>query len=450
MDFMPLIPFLGVSIPESIVLYYMALTLLGQRESPLFLAALSVPTSLFSYTVRSLPLPFGIHTFLQVILMVIFLNLIFRIPWFVAVIIMILTSVILGLTEGISVPILAQLFHLNLGDIISDPLLRIVFTLPHLALLAGLTFISARYGWRLPVLAKMMKAGSDFKSRIFTGRNYLLTVLCLVQALMLVLLNISFYIYMADVYPSFTLNTLVLTSSIVIIASALATIFVAGYLLKLTEREARLEIELRHVKEMQNLNLKVQVERHDFYNHLTAVYGYLKANQYKQAEGYIETLYDNVRQINNLIRVNPPELGALLSVKKEEAKAQGIDFHWQVNVESAILPLSPEDLTQLIGNLLDNALEAATSSHSPKVDLIITSNKLGLQLKVANSGTPIPEEIHHSLFAAGYTTKDMSRHSGLGLFIIKQIVDRHGGRLDLGEPENCPGVQFVIYIPWNS
>lgn len=276
-----------------------------------------------------------------------------------------------------------------------------------------------------------MKISSGLKGYIFTGRNYLLIILCLVQALMLVLLNISLYIYMAGVYPSFTLNTLVVTSSVVIIASALATILVAGYLLKLTNREARLEIELRHVREMQNLNLKMQVERHDFYNHLTAIYGYLKANQYKRAEGYIETLYENVRQLNDLMGVNPPELGALLSVKKEEAKAQGIDFHWQVNIENNILPISPEDLTQLTGNLLDNALDAAASSHSPKVELAITSNKLGLQLKVSNTGTPIPEDIWHNMFAAGFTTKNVSQHSGLGLFIIKQIVDHHGGRLDL-------------------
>lgn len=201
---------------------------------------------------------------------------------------------------------------------------------------------------------------------------------------------------------------------------------------------------------MQNLNLKMQVERHDFYNHLTAVYGYLKVNQYKQAEGYIETLYENVRQLNDLMGVNPPELGALLSVKKEEAKTQGIEFHWQVKIESRILPLLPEDLTQLTGNLLDNALDAAATSHFPKVDLVITSNKLGLQLKVSNTGAPIPEGIRQTMFVAGYTTKDVSQHSGLGLFIIKQIVDRHGGRLDLIKPENYPGVQFVIYIPWNS
>jgi len=449
MDFMPLIPFLCISVLESIVLYYMALTLVGIRKYSLFLVVLSVPTSLSSYAVRSLPLPFGIHTLLQVMLMVIFLNLFFRLPWLIAVIVMLLVSVILGLTEGISIPLLARLFTLNLEQVISDPILRIVFTLPHLALLAGLTFVAARRGWRLPLLERMMKIGPGPKGRIFTGRHYLL-ILCLVQALMLVLLNISLYIYVAGVYPSFTLNTLEVTSSVVITASALATILVAGYLLKLTKRETRLETELYHVREMQNLNLKMQIERHDFYNHLTAVYGYLKANQYKQAEGYIETLYENVRQINDLMGLNPPELGALLSVKKEEAKTKGIDFHWQVNMESSILPLLPEDLTQLTGNLLDNALDAAASSHTPKVNLVITSNKLGLHLKVSNTGDPIRDDIQHNMFAAGFTTKNLSQHSGLGLFIIKQIVERHGGRLDLIEPENYSGVQFLIFIPRNS
>jgi len=157
------------------------------------------------------------------------------------------------------------------------------------------------------------------------------------------------------------------------------------------EREARLETELRHVKEMQNLNLKMRVERHDFYNHLTAIYGYLKANQYKQAESYIKTLYESVRQIEDLLGVNPPELGALLSVKQEEASARGIEFSWQVNIENGALPLSPEDLTQLTGNLLDNALDAAASGSSPRVDLVIAGNKLGLQLKVSNTGAPISQ-----------------------------------------------------------
>ena len=448
MDFMLLIPFLGVSVPESLVLYYMALTLAGKKKPLIYLIALSLLTSLSSYAIRSLPLPFGIHTILQVILMVVFLRLFFRVPWNLAIIIQVLASIILGLTESVSVPLLAQIFSYTLKDIISDPWLRIVFTLPHLVLLTGVTHAAARRGWRIPLLDEMIMAKWSSNKR-FISQRYLF-ILCLIQVLMLVLLNISFYIYAASAYPSFNLAALVKTCSVVIIVSALATLLLAGYSLKLAKREASLEAKLLHIKEMHNLNLKMQVQRHDFYNHLTALYGYLNARQYNQAGKYIGALYDSVHQIANLISMNPPELGALISIKRAQAKSRGIDFNWQVNIQNDVLPLSPEDLTQITGNLLDNALDAAALSPSPTVDLVITGNQVGLQLKVSNTGTFIPENIRERIFNAGYTTKDVRNHSGLGLFIIKQIVERYKGQLDLTEPENYPGVQFVIYIPWNN
>lgn len=449
---MPLIPFLGVSIPESLILYYMVLTLIGKKESPLLVITLSLLTSLFSYIVRSIPMAFGIHSILQVILMVIFLHIFFQLPWLAAVTIMVLVSAILGLAEGIFVPFLAWIFSSNIERIISNPLMRIIFTLPHLLFLAALTHIVSKREWRSPLITRLMEVNS--RAVKGTKRQLIsqtcLIVLCLVQALMLTLLKSSFCIYTSGVYYNFTLDTLIEISSAFLMVSALTTIFVAGYLLQVTEREVRLETELRHVRERHKLNLRLQVERHDFYNHLTAIYGYIKAGHYAQTESYIENLYKTVRHIESLLKIDPPELAAVLSVKLEEAKVGGVEFHWQVNMESNILPLSPEDLTHLVGNLLDNALEAAKANCSPRVDLNLTCNKPGLQLKASNNGDPIHQDIKHNIFVAGYTTKDTNKHSGLGLFIIKKIVDRHGGRLELTEPENYPGVEFKIYIPWSS
>ena len=451
MDLMPLIPFLGVSVPESLVLYYMVLALIGKKESPLFVMTLSLLTSLFSFMVRSMTMAFGIHSILQVILMVIFLNISFRLPWRAAVTIMVLVSAILGLAEGVSVPFLAWIFSFDLKQIISNPLLRILFTLPHLLLLAALTHIVSKRQWRLPLIIRLTEANNGVNG---TERQLLsqtgLFVLCLVQALMLALLKISFYIYNSGVYYSFTLDTLIEISSAVLMVSALATIFVAGYLLQVTERETRLATELRHVRERHNLSLRLQVERHDIYNHLTAIYGYVKAGHYTQAESYVENLYQTVRHIESFLKIDPPELAAILSVKQAEAKAKGVDFHWQVKMEGNSLPLSPEDLTHLVGNLMDNALEAAKANCSPRVDLILICNKFGLQIIASNNGDHIPRDTRHNIFAAGYTTKDTNQHSGLGLFIIKQVIDRHGGRLELNEPDNYPGVEFKIYIPWSS
>ena len=452
MDVMPLIPFLGVSVPESLVLYYMVLALTKKKESPLVVIILSLLTSLFSFSIRTMPVRFGIHTISQVVLMTIFLNLFFQLCWHTAAVVMVLSSVFLGLAEGISVPLLAWIFNLSLEQVISDSLLRILFTLPHLILLAVLAYIISKREWRLPLISEKwgIESESDKRTTKQFVRQTCLLALCLVQALMLVLLNISFHAFNSGVYPSFTLKTLIEVGSLVLMVSVLATIFVSGYLLKVIERDAKLETEIQYARERHDLHLRLQVERHDFYNHLTAIYGYIKACHYDQAETYIENLYHTVRRIGSLLKIEPPELAAIISVKHEEAKIKGIKFYWNINTQNVSLPLSPEDLTQLTGNLLDNAFEAAKTSCFPQVDLILTCNKLGLELKVSNSGDSIPLSVKQSIFAAGYTTKNTKQHSGLGLYIIKQIIDCYDGQLELREPENYSGVEFVIYIPWGK
>ncbi|WP_243454305.1 sensor histidine kinase [Desulfosporosinus fructosivorans] len=449
MDSMPLIPFLGSSVPESLILYYMVLVLVGQNESLRFIISLSLITSLFSYIIRAIPMIFGIHSILQVILMVILLNSFLKLPWLIAFAVMILSSVILGLTEGIFVPFLAWVFSLELQQILTDPLLRMLFTLPHVIFLAVLTHMIRKRQFRVPLIARILEVNCETAKRTRKQQTYLIA-LCLIQALMLVLLKISFYAYSSSVYISLTLDNLVEISIFVLMVAALATIFVANYLLQVIEREARLETELHYVRERHNLNLRVQVERHDFYNHLTAIYGYVKEGHYAQAEAYIGNLYETVRHIESLLKIYPPELAAILSVKQEEAKTRGIRFHWKVNVEGTTLPLSPEDLTHLTGNLLDNALDAAKANCTPIVDLSLTCNKLGLELTVSNNGNPIPQSYKQNIYILGYTTKDVKQHSGLGLYIIQQIIDRYDGQLELKEPENYSGVEFVAYIPWRN
>lgn len=286
MDVMPLMPFLGVSVPERLVLYYMVLALTKKKESPLVVIILSVLTSLFSFGIRTMLVCFGIHTISQVALMTIFLNLFFRLCWHTAAVVMVLSSVLLGLAEGISVPLLAWIFNLNLEQIISDPLLRILFTLPHLILLAVLAYIISKRGWHLPLLSEKLgiKNESDKRTTKQFIRQNCLLALCLIQALMLVLLNLSFHAYNSGVYPSFTLKTLVEVGSLVLLVSVLATIFVSGYLLKVIERDTKLETEIYYAREKHNLHMRLQVERHDFYNHLTAIYGYIKACHFDQAE----------------------------------------------------------------------------------------------------------------------------------------------------------------------
>ena len=438
MDFMPIIPFLAVSLPESLVLYYMIFTLASKRVSFYNITILAIVTSLCSYGIRSLPIEFGFHVFLQLAIMAILLIIFCKIYWQTAIFVVLFAGIILGLAEGIILPSLAWIFSLTLNEIISDPWLRVGFALPHFLFLVGLTYVADKRQWCISLIKVT-------KSPLF--------ILCLVQALMLVLLMISFHIYDSGVYPSFTVDILINIGIIIILISVLATVLVALYLLKSIEREAKLEANLYYAMEKDKLNMKVQAERHDLYNHITVMYGYMETKEYGQLKKYIEERFQKVFHIKSLLDINPLELSALLSVKKGEALEKGIDFNWQISFDNEILPVSPEELTQILGNLLDNALDAAAAkeSNSPKkVELIFDCSNTGLELQVMNTGNPISPEIKDKIFTAGYTTKDKKQHSGLGLYIINETIKRLGGRLELKEPEDYPGVRFLVYIPWKD
>ena len=436
MDFMPIVPFLATSFPESLVLYYMIFFLASKKVSFHTIAILAIVTSLASYGIRSLPMEFGVHFLLQAAVMIFLVILFIKLYWQTAVIVVLLAGIALGLAEGAILPILAWIFSLELGEIIADPLLRTIFTLPHLFFLASLTYIANKKQWRIP-LAK--------KNPLF--------IICLVQVLMLVLLIAVFHAYNSGVYPSFTFSDLINTSIIVILVSVVATIFVAVYLLKAVEKEAKLEMELHYAREINKLNLELEEGRHDFYNYIIAMHKYMEDKDYDRLQKYIEKHYKNIVDIKSLVDIKFPEVSSLISVKYKEALKKSIEFKWRVDANRETLPLSSEDLTRLLGNLLDNALEAAVAKggDDPKrIDLDFKCNQMGLMIRITNTGNPIPEEIKNDVFVAGYTTKDKSKHSGLGLHIINETVQRLDGQLELKEAEDYQGVQFIIHIPWKE
>lgn len=446
METLSFLPFMAVSTPESLVLYYMGTAVFGYKPSLKKLIAAAFGTSLISYLVRLMPIPFGFHTFIELILMIILFWAVFGMPFILSLITTFLAAFLLGLAESLAVPSLGWAFGLSLKEIIADPLFRFLFGMPHLIALAAATYFITRKGWHLRLLKKSLTGGTGEK-KLAQARKFYLFIISLLQALMLIFLNLNFYIYEAGVFPTFKTAYLMVSTSITIIASAITTIFVANRLIQITDREAKLEADLRYIREMQSLNLQMRSQRHDFYNHITSLYGFMRSERYEDAKAYMESLYHDIRKVKELLGLDPPALGALLSLKREKADKLGVDLAWQIEPDKATIPLSTQELTQILGNLLDNAIEAAQAAELRTVKLDIESNALGLVIKVANSSRPVPEEVINNLFQPGVSTKDSGAHSGLGLYIVQQIVHRHQGKIDIGAPEDYPGLEIQVFIP---
>lgn len=114
------------------------------------------------------------------------------------------------------------------------------------------------------------------------------------------------------------------------------------------------------------------------------------------------------------------------------------------------------EIRQVLNNLVSNAIDAMPQSGGR---LLIRSrdardwrtDRRGIALSVADSGTGMPPAVLQKIFDAFYTTKGIGG-TGLGLWVSKEIVDRHHGRLLVrsSQKEGQSGTVFILFLPYNA
>ena len=102
------------------------------------------------------------------------------------------------------------------------------------------------------------------------------------------------------------------------------------------------------------------------------------------------------------------------------------------------------ELNQVWTNLIHNALQAMHNSGTLKVSVFAQDG--GVAVSVADNGPGIPEDIKVRIFEPFFTTKPIGEGSGLGLDIVKKILDKHHGRIDL-HSEVGVGTTFTVWLP---
>jgi signal transduction histidine kinase len=104
-----------------------------------------------------------------------------------------------------------------------------------------------------------------------------------------------------------------------------------------------------------------------------------------------------------------------------------------------------DELNQVWTNLIHNALQAM--NHEGTLTIGIRKEGNEAVVSVGDSGCGIPEEIRNKIFDVFFTTKPAGVGSGLGLDIVKKIIEKHSGRIDL-QSEVGVGTTFSVYLPY--
>ncbi|QSX07343.1 GHKL domain-containing protein [Sedimentibacter sp. zth1] len=172
--------------------------------------------------------------------------------------------------------------------------------------------------------------------------------------------------------------------------------------------------------------------RHDYHTHIQTVKAYLALNQIKEANNFLQELEQDLVKVDSYVKSGNLMLDAILNSKISLADNKNIYVKCKANLPENI-SISDIDLCVILGNILDNAIEACEKIDENKrfIRIYISTLKNQLYISVQNSAK---EELGFN--EKNYITTKRGNH-GLGMKRVKILVDKYEGYLNL---QNEPGI----------
>lgn len=206
--------------------------------------------------------------------------------------------------------------------------------------------------------------------------------------------------------------------------------------LKLVEYQT--EQSEKHLNEVRSIHKEMRGYKHDFHHHLQTLKGQLEAGEVDRALAYIEQLDNQLMNVDTLLKTGNVSLDAILSAKIAQAKAENIAVTVKANVQDA-LTISDLELSIIIGNLLDNAIEACRTVTGERFIRIFISMKGTMLYFSMLNAAGAKKKKTGSLFA---THKDGVH--GFGLRRAEAILEEHGGWVKYNSEDGAFTSEFLV------
>ena len=198
----------------------------------------------------------------------------------------------------------------------------------------------------------------------------------------------------------------------------------------------QLDEMVRELDSVRALSDGLRAQAHEYTNRLHTVAGLLHLGHVEEARDYLGQLASDVAATGDGAAevVADPYLRGLLAAKSASASEQGVHLRLSAGSELRARITSPLDVVTVVGNLLDNAVTAASRGlrRPAWVELTLVADGDDLLVAVIDSGDGIPDEIGDRVFDEGVTTRtdEHGRH-GIGLALARHVARSHFGELEL-------------------
>ena len=248
-------------------------------------------------------------------------------------------------------------------------------------------------------------------------------------------------------------DEVVLAADRVLVASRMPVVVrgkTIGHVATLRDR-TELEGLLRELDSTRSVTEALRAQAHDFSNRLHTIAGLIELGCHEEAIQLTTESSAVPQELTEslLERVGDPVLGALLLGKSAVAAERGIEFRLSPDSRLDGDAGHPRDLMTVVGNLIDNAFDAAALAPNggPRwMEVSIRKIEEQIVIQVHDSGPGVPESDRERIFSEGFTTKAAGPGSrrGLGLALVQQVATRRGGEVSV---VNQGGALFTVRLP---
>lgn len=193
----------------------------------------------------------------------------------------------------------------------------------------------------------------------------------------------------------------------------------------------------------------LRAQTHEFMNKLHVIMGLTHMQQYDRLEQYLTgTVLHFHNETDSVIQlVKDPVMAGFLLGKQSRGREAGVKIEFLDDgvLPEAVNPNVSQELVTIVGNLLENALEASLGSENKVIRIGFQYTNHTLTIRVVDYGIGIPEDEAKRMYEQGYSTKGKDR--GFGLYLVKKSLVKLGGSISWVSDER-QGTEFTVQLPY--
>ncbi|SEC12142.1 two-component system, CitB family, sensor kinase [Streptomyces sp. KS_5] len=194
----------------------------------------------------------------------------------------------------------------------------------------------------------------------------------------------------------------------------------------------------------------LRAQDHEHANRMHTVLGLLELEMYDDAVEFVGEVVGDHRATAEQVaeKIQDPLLAALLVGKATVAAERGVALSLADRTGLPDRLIDPRGLVTIVGNLVDNALDATAGTPHARVEVELQAEGRTATLRVRDTGPGIPEEQRELIFTEGWSTKQRPAHRerGIGLPLVRRLAERQGGSATVGEAAGG-GAEFTVVLP---